>query len=126
MHRPTWFMANPFGITYVLRPGRYVDQADHERMGRWNVGTKIVKNGWVVEMEIPWEILDYPETTEPIWMGINFHRVHARPRIASSWSSTGYPERLEDNGHWMHVLPPPKSVILKGPRAPSEIDKSKK
>ena len=122
-HQPTWFMANPFGITYVLRPGKYVDQTDHERMGRWTVGAKIVKNGWVVEMEIPWEILDYPETTEPIWMGINFQRVHARPRIASSWSSTGYPARLEDNGHWMHVLPPPKSVDLKVPRAPSAIDK---
>ncbi len=119
-HRRTWFMANPFGITYVLIPGRYVDQPDVERMNRWNVASKIVENGWVVEMEIPWEILDYPETTEPILMGINFQRVHARPRITSSWSNTGYPGRPEDAGHWLHVLPPPKSIV------PSEIDASNK
>ncbi len=125
-HQPTWFMANPFGITYVLIPRKTGDLTDNERMGRWNVGAKIVKDGWVVEMEIPWEILDYPETTEPIWMGLNFQRVHARPRIASSWSNTGYPGRSEDNGHWLHVLPPPKSVALKGPSTPSEINKSEK
>ena len=59
-------------------------------------------------MEIPWEILNYPETTEPIWMGINFTRSQARTHTASLWSNTGYPERPEDNGHWMHVLPPLK------------------
>ena len=102
------FMANPFGVTHVLIPGRYVDRTDHKRMDRWNVAAKIVENGWVVEMEIPWEILDCPETTEPVWMGINFQRVQARTRTSSSWSNTGYPTRPEDDGHWMHVLPPPK------------------
>ena len=102
------FMANPFGVTHVLIPGRYVDRTDHKRMDRWNVAAKIVENGWVVEMEIPWEILDCPETTEPVWMGINFQRVQARTRTSSSWSNTGYPTRPEDDGHWLHVLPPPK------------------
>ena len=103
-----WFMANPFGITHVLIPSRYVDFIDHKRMDRWNVAAKIVENGWVVEMEIPWEILNYSETTGPIWMGINFQRSQARTRTSSSWSNTGYPIRPEDDGHWMHVLPPPK------------------
>ena len=103
-----WFMANPFGITHVLIPSRYVDFIDHKRMDRWNVAAKIVENGWVVEMEIPWEILNYPETPEPIWMGINFQRSQACTRTSSSWSNTGYPIRPEDDGHWMHVLPPPK------------------
>jgi hypothetical protein len=80
----------------------------------WNVAAKIVEDGWVVEMEIPWEILNYPETTEPIWMGINFSRSQARTRIASKWSNIGYPERPEDSGHWMHVLPPQKFPAAQG------------
>ena len=111
-YRRTWFMANPFGITRVLMPGRYVDQLDRGRMGQWNAAAKIVADGWIVEMEIPWQILDYPETTEPIQIGINFQRSHARPRIASFWSNMGYPMRSEDDGSWLHVLPPPKSVNL--------------
>ena len=109
-HRPTWFMANPLGIRYILIPGRYKykDKQDYERVDRWKVSAKIVEDGWVVEMEIPWQILDYPETTEPIWMGINFERLQARTRLNSSWSNIGYPERPEDAGHWMQVLPPPK------------------
>ena len=103
-----WFLANPFGMTRVLIPSGTVDFIDRERMDRWTVAAKIVENGWVVEMEIPWEILNYPETTEPIWMGINFQRSQARTRMSSSWSNTGYPTRPEDDGHWMHVLPPPK------------------
>ena len=102
------FKANPFGITTVVIPGRYKNYVDHERIDRWNAAAKIVENGWIVEMEIPWEILNYPETTEPIWMGINFTRSQARTHTASLWSNTGYPERPEDNGHWMHVLPPLK------------------
>ena len=103
-----WFMANPFGITQVLMPRHPKDYIDVMAMDRWTVAAKIVENGWVVEMEIPWEILDYPETTEPIWMGINFQRVQARTRTFSWWSNGGYPMRPEDDGHWMHVLPPPK------------------
>ena len=103
------FMVNPFGVTSVMIPGLFVDKHDYKRMDRWNAAATIVENGWIAEMEIPWEILDYPETTEPIWMGINFLRSHARTRTSSSWSYIGYPIRPEDDGHWMQVLPPPKS-----------------
>ena len=108
------FRANPLGITSVVIPGRYRNRTDHERTDRWNAAAKIVENGWIVEMEIPWEILNYPETTEPIWMGINFTRSQARTHIASLWSNIGYPERSEDEGHWLHVLPPQKFPALQG------------
>ena len=108
------FMANPFGIRSAVIPGRHRDSTDHERKDQWHVVTKIVENGWIAEMEIPWEILNYPETTEPIWMGINFSRSQARTRIASKWSNIGYPERPEDSGHWMHVLPPQKFPAAQG------------
>ena len=107
-----FFMANPLGAKYVNITaddpdrGQWVDQ--------WNVAAKIVKDGWVVEMEIPWEMLYYPQTTEPIQMGINFDRLQAHTRIHSWWSNIGFPERYGDDGHWLHVLPPPKSSDLKG------------
>ena len=112
-HLQKWFIANPFGVTYILIPNLRGDIADRKRMDLWTAAAKIVENGWVVEMEIPWEILDYPDTTEPILMGINFQRSQARTRTFSLWSNTGYPSRSEDDGHWLHVLPPQKSGALK-------------
>ena len=104
------FFVNPFGVTSLMVPGLLADKRDYKRMDRWHAATTIVENGWTAEMEIPWEILDYPETTEPIWMGINFQRAQPRTRTSSLWSYTGYPVRPEDDGHWMYVLPPPKSA----------------
>ena len=107
-----FFMTNPLGAKYVNikaddpERGHWIDQ--------WNVSAKIVKDGWVAEMEIPWGMLYYPQTTEPVRMGINFDRLQARTRIHSWWSNIGFPERYEDDGHWIHVLPPPKSSDLKG------------
>lgn len=110
------FMANPYGITNVLIPAATADRVDHERLDRWKAAAKILENRWTVEMEIPWEILNYPETTEPIWMGINFLRSHARTRTSSEWSNAGYPMRPEDDGHWLHVLPPLKPINAQGLR----------
>ena len=108
-----WFMANPYGITRVLISRRYKDIRDHERNDQWKVAANILENGWVVEMEIPWEILAYPETLEPIWMGLNFQRVQGRKRLSSWWSNTGNPQRPEDGGHWIQVLPPQRWPVHK-------------
>ena len=107
------FMANPFGTKYVCIPGKDQDNSDSKWVDGWDVAAKIVEDGWVVEMEIPWQMLDYPETTEPIQMGINFQRVQARTRTLSWWSNIGATSRYKDDGHWMHVLPP-KSSGLQG------------
>ena len=111
-----FFMANPSGKKYVRMPAG-TDTEDPERnklVDQWNVAAKIVKDGWVVEMEIPWMMLDYPETTEPIRMGINFDRGQARTKIHSWWSNIGSPERYKDDGDWLHVLPPQKSRDKQG------------
>ena len=117
----SFFMTNPLGAKYVN-----IEADDPERghwVDRWSVAAKIVKDGWVAEMEIPWEMLYYPETTEPIQMGINFDRLQARTRLHSWWSNIGFPERYEDDGHWLHVFPPPKSSDLKGWVDTLEVDK---
>ena len=100
----TFFMANSLGKKYVRMP-----VMNEKWIDRWNVAAKIVEDGWLVEMEIPWEMLDYPKTTEPIWMGINFDRFQARTRTHSWWSNIGTSERYIGDGHWLNVLTPLKS-----------------
>lgn len=108
----TFFMANPLGKKYVYMP---LESPDRRKwIDRWNVAAKIIKNGWAVEMEIPWQMLDYPQTTDPIRMGINFDRFQARTRTRSWWSNVGPAQYYKYDGHWLNVLPPPKSSDLKG------------
>ncbi|MDE0684678.1 MAG: DUF4252 domain-containing protein [Candidatus Poribacteria bacterium] len=108
----TFFMANPLGKKYVHSPAR--DSNETEWMEQWNVAANIVEDGWVVEMEIPWQMLDYPDTTEPIRMGINFDRGQTRTNEHSWWSNIGVREFYKNDGHWLNVLPPPKSSGMQG------------
>ena len=64
-------------------------------------------------MEIPWQMLDYPETTEPIGMGINLDRQQQRTGERPWWSNLGVNEFKENDGHWVGVLPPPRKRELK-------------
>ncbi len=102
----TFFMANPLGSKYVSRPPKDVQKSDAPNL--WKVAANIVDDGWVVEMEIPWEMLDYPQTTTPIQIGINFDRWHPRNRENSWWSKAGLRENGRPDGHWQDVLPPQK------------------
>lgn len=103
----TFFQANPLGKKYVRSPKR--EAKSMKWMDQWNVAASINAYGWTVEMEIPWEMLDYPNTTEPIRMGINFDRGQVRTGIHSWWSNIGVEESYEKDGHWLHVLPPKRS-----------------
>ena len=117
----TFFMANPLGKKYVYSPKR--ESKKIEWIEQWNVAANIVEDGWVVEMEIPWEMLDYPDTTEPIRMGINFDRGQARTNEHSWWSNIGTQEFYKNDGHWLKVLPPPKSSRMEGLLDSLEADK---
>ena len=117
----TFFMANPLGKKYVKIDSEDPDR--DKRISQWNVAAKIVKDGWIVEMEIPWEMLDYPDTKEPIRIGINFDRFQARTWTHSWWSNIGPTERYEDDGHWLHVIPPSESTGMQGLLNTLEIDK---
>ena len=108
----TFFQANPLGKKYVRSPKR--EAKSLKWMDQWNVAANINATGWVVEMEIPWGMLDYPDTTEPIRMGINFDRGQVRTDVRSWWSNVGVEELYEKDGHWLHVLPPPKSSGTQG------------
>ena len=88
----TFFMANPLGSKWVSHPPPFVGPEELSEM--WDVAASIVDDGWIVEMEIPWTMLDYPGTDKPINIGINFDRGHARTRANSWWSKVRF---VEDN-----------------------------
>ena len=106
-----FFVVNPLGTKYAhIATGR---AEKSEWIGLWNTAAQIVEDGWIVEMEIPWQMLDYPETTQPIEMGINIDRFQQRTGERSWWSNLGVYEFGENDGHWVNVLPPPRKRDLK-------------
>ena len=106
-----FFIVNPLGTKYAhLATGR---AEKSEWIGLWKAAAQIVEDGWVVEMEIPWQMLDYPDTTEPVRMGINIDRGQQRTGEKSWWCNLGVNEFRENDGHWVDVLPPPRQRELK-------------
>ena len=106
-----FFMANALGTKFAhLATGR---AEKSEWIGLWKTAAQIVEDGWVVEMEIPWQMLDYPDTTEPVKMGINIDRGQQRTGEKSWWCNLGVNEFRENDGHWVDVLPPPRQRELK-------------
>ena len=106
-----WFMVNPIGTKYAhLATGR---AEKSEWIGLWKAAARVVKDGWIVEMEIPWQMLDYPDTSKPIRMGINVDRWQQRTGEKSWWSNLGVNHFQENDGHWIDVLPPPRKRELK-------------
>jgi len=106
-----FFMANALGTKFAhLATGR---AEKSEWIGLWKAAAKIVDDGWIVEMEIPWQMLDYPDTKEPIRMGINIDRGQQRTGEKSWWCNLGVNEFRENDGHWVDVLPPPRQRELK-------------
>src|SRR5262249_10175172 len=79
------FSLNPLGTRSAsLAGGR---GAKVEWKGDWDGAVKRVQDGWTAEMRIPWGILSYPASKQPITIGINFARTNARTRIDSIWSN---------------------------------------
>ena len=106
-----FFMANALGTKFAhLATGR---AEKSEWIGLWKAAAQIVDDGWIVEMEIPWQMLDYPDTKEPIRMGINIDRGQQRTGARTWWSNLGVNEFKENDGHWVDVLPPPRKRELK-------------
>ena len=51
----------------------------------WQSSVKIVDDGWVVEMEIPYRTLRFEDQEQPTW-GLQLHRQFRRERANYSWS----------------------------------------
>ncbi|MYF97744.1 DUF4252 domain-containing protein [Candidatus Poribacteria bacterium] len=107
------FMVNPFDQQKFERLS-LGNQKKPKLSNDWKVITKIVDDGWVAEMEIPWKAIDYPDTTDPIQMGINFSRKQKRTGENSWWSNIGVEKQYKNDGNWIRVIPPSKSSRLQG------------
>ncbi|MCG9134298.1 carbohydrate binding family 9 domain-containing protein [Candidatus Poribacteria bacterium] len=106
-----FFIVNPLGTKYAhLATGR---AEKSEWIGLWKTAAQIVEDGWIVEMEIPWQMLDYPDTDKPIRMGINIDRLQQRTGERSWWCNLGVNEFRENDGHWVDMLPPPRKREFK-------------
>lgn len=100
----SFFIVNPLGTKFAhLATGR---AEKSEWIGLWKAAAQIVEDGWIVEMEIPWQMLDYPDTKKLIRMGINIDRGQQRIGEKSWWCNLGVNEFRENDGHWIDVLPP--------------------
>ncbi|WP_411895017.1 DUF5916 domain-containing protein [Winogradskyella sp. A2] len=51
----------------------------------WRSAVQIVDDGWIVEIEIPYRTLRFPEQENPVW-GIQFRRNYRRERSNYSWN----------------------------------------
>ena len=105
------FRVNPLGTKWTQISGGRAEKP--EWLGLWKAAAQIGPDGWTAEMEIPWQMLTYPDTKGPVTMGINFDRHQQRTGAQSYWSNVTSNDFLENAGHWVGVLPPPKAADLK-------------
>ena len=86
-----------------------------EWRGDWKAATSIVSDGWVCEIEIPWEMLNIPSKPKTN-MDINLVRVQGRTQNSHSWSNARQNPLPELQGIWEGVEPPapakPKIQLL--------------
>lgn len=102
----SFFIVNPLGAKYAYLASGRAEKA--EWLGLWKAAARLTEEGWTVEIELPWRMLEYPDVKDPITMGINFFRFQQRTGTRSWWSNVGVQEFREYDGHWVDVLPPPK------------------
>ena len=61
------------------------DREDFSWSAVWVSATKIVDDGWIVEIKIPYSALRFTNKEVQTW-GLNFHRRHAESRDQYSWN----------------------------------------
>ncbi|MBP6963904.1 MAG: carbohydrate binding family 9 domain-containing protein [Armatimonadetes bacterium] len=77
-----WFKVTPAGVQVESLPNRG-EVSKIEWKGDWSAAAKMVDDGYIVEMAVPFSILNYdPSRTS---MGVSLNRRHARSRL--QWRS---------------------------------------
>ena len=77
---------------FVFASGQQADAIVNPTIGEdfgwnavWKSAVKMQKDGWSVEMKIPYRALRFPEQETPTW-GIQFHREFRRDRSRYTWN----------------------------------------
>lgn len=82
LRRSYCFAVTPLGTQ------RDEKQGDLGWDGQWLAAARVDTAVWNVEMKIPYEMLDLPQTTKQTW-GINLVRRHQHLDLTSIWADTG-------------------------------------
>lgn len=77
-----------------------------EWKGKWDSAAKRTADGYTVEFRIPWAMLNYPASTKPCHIGINFYRYQYRNKQESLWSNVTNHSFTELEGVWQGVNVP--------------------
>lgn len=79
-------------LFFVFASGQQADAIANPTIGEdfgwnavWQSAVKMQDDGWIVEMEIPYRALRFPEQETPTW-GIQFHREFRRDRARYTWN----------------------------------------
>ena len=77
---------------FVFGSGQQADALANPTIGEdfgwnavWQSAVKIVDNGWIVEVKIPYRCLRFTDQEDPVW-GIQFHRHFRRERSQYTWN----------------------------------------
>jgi hypothetical protein len=95
------FGVNPIGTQFSQMGGGRSGKTEWK--GDWQAAVRVVEDGWVAEMMIPWAILNFPNTSEPTTIGFNVVRGHARLKLRSWFSNIGRQWLNEWAADWVGV-----------------------
>lgn len=98
------FSVNALGTRSAALAGGRGSKAEWK--GDWDAAVKRNVHGWTCEMRIPWASLNYPATSKPITIGIDFQRFQDRTKINSIWSNITTQGFIENEGLWDNVEVP--------------------
>ena len=95
-------LAYSFAVTVAGVRADWIHTDDDERARDlswnpvWSAATRVVADGWIAELRVPWSQLRYPERANAVW-GVNFNRYDpdvnedvfwiAVPRERTAWAS---------------------------------------
>jgi len=79
-----------------------------EWRGIWQSNAKRFTGGYIVEIRVPWRIFNYPKSSKPIDMDLNFDRYQARSKTSSQWAYVTPSFKPELLGILKGITPPPQ------------------
>ncbi|MFQ6040820.1 MAG: DUF5916 domain-containing protein [Candidatus Poribacteria bacterium] len=95
------FAVNPINTQFSRMGGGRSGKTEWQ--GDWQAASRVVSDGWVAEMRIPWAILNFPNTDAPTTLGFNVIRGHAQLKIRSWFSNIGQKWLNEWAADWVGV-----------------------
>lgn len=80
------FFITPAGVQTDIKATKNEGDSEDENWNAvWESKTRIVENGWIVEMKIPYSALRFPKNSENLW-GLNMFRNIRRHNSNNSWN----------------------------------------